>query len=100
MNISWHFIHAECVVLIAEMKTGCSTMAPAVSCQVIFMVFVIFLYFSCRFFKKYSKNSYNKTTLGTVQKWSLRPLLNSPKGGLSLEDTECRKHTGRMTDTF
>ena len=40
------------------------------------------------------------TTFGTVQKWSLRPLLNSPKGGLFLEDTECRKHTERMTETF
>ena len=48
----------------------------------------------------YSKNSYNKTTFGSVQKWSLRPLLNSLKGGLFLDDTECRKHTERMNDTF
>ena len=26
-----------------------------------------------------------KTTFGTVQKWSLRPLLDSPKGGLNTE---------------
>ena len=26
-----------------------------------------------------------ETTFGTVQKWSLRPLLDSPKGGLSIE---------------
>ena len=26
-----------------------------------------------------------ETTFGTVQKWSLRPLLDSPKGGLNIE---------------
>ena len=25
-----------------------------------------------------------ETTFGTVQKWSLRPLLDSPKGGLNI----------------
>ena len=33
---------------------------------------------------KLQQNSHDKTTFGTVQKWFLRPLLNSPKGGLFL----------------
>ena len=47
---------------------------------------------------KVKENSYNKTTFGTVQKWSLRPLLNSPKGGLFLEDTECKNKPHRKND--
>ena len=48
----------------------------------------------------YSKIPIIRPPFGLFKKWSLRPLLNSPKGGFFLEDAEFRKHTERMTETF
>ena len=48
----------------------------------------------------YSKIPIIRPPLGLFKSGLLRPLLNSPKGGLILEDTQSRKHIERMTETF